>query len=233
MKNIACCIFGYDITKGMKSQGSISLLQAKPNSKPLIYYNLMSIKSFAKDIFFLLGFDKDKILKKIHHHNLSKNITIIHNDQYDIGNQGYAFKLFIDTLLNSDVIDRVDGVLFVNNYSIYKNIPKFSKDRSWILLDKKNNKPRYNIGCFIDNNKLRYMFYNLSDNLWAEVFYLTIVDIKTIFAKINDLYHANMFMFEILNIAIEKQNIEISVLSLDKSKDLVKISGVVDKSKIK
>lgn len=231
MKNIACCIFAHEITKGMKSYGSICLLKAKKNSKELLFHNISSIRNISKNIFLLLGFDADRIVQKIDQHKMTY-LSVINNDSYLSKNDAYAFKLAVKKILSTD-ISKIAGVLFVNQNIILKKMPSFLKDKSWVLIDKKSNKSRYNIGCFIEDNILKYMFYNISNNYWTEMVYLTIDDIKTISQKINDLYYDNMFMFEVINTAIEKQNIVFNTIQLDRTADLIKINGIKDKSKIK
>lgn len=231
MKQIACCIFAHEITKGMKSYGSISLLKAKKTSKELLFYNVTNIRNISKNIFLLLGFDSERIIQKIQQYKINY-LSIIDNDSYLLKNDGYAFKLAIKKILSTDT-SKISGVLFINQNIILKKIPSFSKDHSWILIDKKSTRSRYNIGCFIENNILKYMFYNISNYYWAEAVYLTIDDIQKISKKLDKLYYDNMFMFEIINTAIEKQNISFSTIQLDRTADLVKINGIKDKAKIK
>ena len=76
------------------------------------------------------------------------------------------------------------------------------------------------------------IFYDIGKNAWTETFFLTKRDLL----KINnnqELYNNHMFSFEIINTAIEKQNIEFKAVYLDNSSDLIKITGIKDKNKIK
>jgi hypothetical protein len=232
MKKIVCCIFSYDITKGMKSFGSICMLKSSKNSKELFYYNIVNIRKKIKNIFLILGFDKEKILEKAKEYKLLSKINFITNTKYTTKNQGYAFKLAIQKILYEDG-KNIDGILFINNNNLIKNLPVFNKKKSWILLDKKNNKKRYQIGCFIEDYAVRHMFYDLGNIFWAEVVYFCAEDLIAINKQINNIYYDNMFMFEIINTAIEKQNIVFETLELDKTSDIIKINGAKDKLKIK
>jgi hypothetical protein len=233
MTKIACCIFAHEVTKGMKSYGSIGLLKATNKGKELIYHCIKYIKAaiHTKNIFILLGFEEDKLVRKIKEYSLITHDQTITNDYYLEKNQGYAFKLALKKILQSEA--NINGVLFLNSNSIIKKLPSYSTKESWILIDKKLKNPRYNIGCFIADNMVKHMFYNLGDSYWAEAIYLTMSDIKKIYACLDDLYYDNMFMFEIINTAIERQSINIKALYSLKSTDIVKITGLKDKHKIK
>jgi hypothetical protein len=229
MKQIICCIFAHEITKGMKSFGSISLLKSNKKSKELLFHTIYNIKKTIKHIFLVLGFDEERISKKIKEYRLQK-IESISNYKYNTTNQGYAFKLAINTILSK--YSNYDGILFVNHNNLIKKMPSFPKQKSWILVDKKSYKKRYEIGCFIKDNTLHHMFYDLGDILWAEVVYFSLDDLKKIQQNINQ-YYDNMFMFEIINKAIEDQNILFHTIQLDKASDLIRINGIKDKAKIK
>lgn len=234
MTKIACCIFAHEITKGMKSYGSINLLKSGIKTKELIYHCIKHIKAtiHSKNIFVILGFEEDKIIKKIKEYNLLEETNTIINQYYNEKNQAYSFKLAISKILESDI--GINGVLFINSNNIIKKLPVYSTKESWILIDKKNKIPRYNVGCFIaENNLVKHLFYDLGDKYWAEAVYLTLSDIKKIHSQIDTLYYDNMFLFEVLNTAIEKQFIDIKAVYSDKINNIVKITGLKDKSKIK
>jgi choline kinase len=229
MKQIICCVFAHDITKGMKSFGSISLLKPNKKSKELLFHTISNIKKTIKTIFLVLGFDEERISKKIKEYRLQK-IEPIFNYKYDTTNQGYAFKLAINTILSK--YSDYDGILFINHNNLIKKLPSFPKKKSWILVDKKSCKKRYQIGCFIKDNILHHMFYDLGDIVWAEVVYFSFEDLKKIQTNINE-YYDNMFMFEIINKTIENENILFHTVQLDKASDLIRINGIKDKAKIK
>lgn len=232
MSKIACCIFSYEITKGMKSYGSIGLLKSNNKAKELIYHAIRYIKSIlhTKNIFVLVGFDEEKIIKKLKEHNLFYNNTIS-NNLYNDKNHGYAFKLSIEKIFSANL--GINGVLFINGSNIIKKLPQYSTKESWILIDKKHKNPRFNIGCFIEDNYVQHLFYNLSDSYWAEAVYFTMDDLKKIYDKIDDLYYDNMFMFEIINTAIEKQAISFKAIYNQKVNNIIKINGLKDKHKIR
>lgn len=234
MTKIACCIFAHEITKGMKSYGTIGLLKSSNKTKELIYYCIKYIKTaiHSKNIFVLLGFEEDKLIKKIKEYNLLTADNTISNTEYTEKNQGYAFKLALKKILQNN--QNINGVLFFNSNSIIKKLPTYSTKESWILIDKKTKTPRYNIGCFIDeNNYVQHLFYNLGNQYWAEAVYFTMEDLKKIYSQMDVLYYDNMFLFEIINIAIEKQFLNIKAIHNTKTNNIIKITGLKDKHKIR
>lgn len=233
MTKIACCIFAHEVTKGMKSYGTISLLKSSNKAKELIYHCTKYIKNaiHSKNIFILLGFEEDKLSKKIKEYNLATEDNIISNKAYLEKNQGYAFKLALKKILQSNT--GVNGVLFISSNNIIKKLPTYSTKESWILIDKTIKNPRYNIGCFVDdNNNVKHLFYNLGDKYWAETIYFTMSDLEKIYSQLDKLYYDNMFLFEIINIAVEKQLLNIKAIHNDKISNIVKITGLKDKHKI-
>lgn len=229
MKQISYCIFSYQITKGMKSYGSLSLLKHN-NSKELILQliNFLQTKTKHRNLYVVLGFDEEKIKKRFSEHAVSCNY--LSNQKYDVLGNGYAFKMTLDSIMVD--IDNIDGVLFINNNLLIKNLPKYPTNQSWIITQKvkKNKKNKSYTGCRGDHN-LEYLFYDIGDNEWTGIFFLTSHDLKMIYNH-KDLYYDNMFDFEIINTAIEKQHIPFSIINC-KHTDIITINGIKDKAKLK
>jgi hypothetical protein len=231
MKKIVSCIFSHEITKGMKSYGPIALLKAKKYSYELIYYVIKALSLSTKyvELYIVFGFEEDRIKKRLSELNI-KNQSIS-NTMYETTNFGYAFKLLINQLLLKNT-DNINGFLFINGNIILKKMPKYPTENSWLLMDKKGPHENSNIGCQISHNIVDYVFYDIGKNAWTETFFLTKKDLLKIH-KNQQLYHNNMFSFEIINTAIEKQKIEFKAVYLDNSCDFIKINGIKDKNKIK
>lgn len=232
LKRPSCCIFLHDITKGMKSYGSIGLLKSNNKAKELFYHCIkLTQKSFRyKNLYALLGFESEKIKKKIESYKFQT--VAVYNDQYKDKNYGYAFKLFISTLTEED-LNLINGIVFFPGNILIHKLPRLNYKQSWVVLKKKHKKQNNNdIGCTINNDHVNYMFYDIGEYTWTEILFLTSQDLKNIMENIS-LYYDNMFMFEIINTIVEKQNIELKTVVLDKIGDVVKISGIKDKNKIK
>lgn len=231
MKNIGLCVFAFDITKGMKSYGSLYLLKKQPKTKELIFHTIDSAKKKIKykDLSVIVGFESEKIKKRLIEEKLTNNAHIIYNEKYKEKNYSYAFKLYLKTILDNS--QNLDGVLFLNGNLLIRSIPNYPTKKSWVLVNKESVIPKNNLSCSLNNKQLNFIFYNLSNHIWKEIMYITIQDLNTIAQRI-DLYHDNMFMFEIINIANEKQKVSFDTIFCSSKKDIVKINSVKDKKKI-
>lgn len=231
MNKIACYILSYDITKGMKSIGPKGLLKSG-RSKELINCQIQNIRDVGIDINVVVGFGAEKIKKKI----LDSNIDTITNDLYESTNHGYALELILDHYNNTKYAGCLivnDGVLFgpkikkiiLNADTIH--LPKLIYMQS----DNKHRKDIFNIGCSItETNYIQHMFFDLTNNLWAEIAYF---DNQTL-SSIQKLYSSNMrnmFLFEILNKSIDL-GIQYTAVKI-KISDILKINGAKDSNKIK
>jgi hypothetical protein len=180
-----------EITKGMKSVGSKSLLKIK-NSKSVIEYQielLLSIKDKVS-INIATGFDNDRINKTIDRY---KSINIIHNDQYENTNYGKCIKLFIQQNPNIDNLFVIgSGVLFKKNIFSQNSFDNMSRI---FILDKPAN--NFNIGCN-PNTNIEYLFYDLPEP-WTECVYFDLSGIEGLKTLIEQKNIDQMYIFEILN----------------------------------
>ena len=226
---IACCIFSYNVTKGMKSIGPIGSLKKNSKSDTLIFQQIKYIRDIFKnvDIYVVTGFGTSKLVKDI---PSKKYIHYIENDQYDNKNYGYAFNLFLEYI--SSKLDSYNGVFFLDSNVIIKSLIYKKIKQSWIVLKNvsKQNKSEY-LGAKFDDDQLQYLFYNIGNKAWCKSFYLTKQDILSIIERRN--FHDHMFMFEILNKITEDTDIKIQSYDLHSKNDCVEIMGLKDKNKIK
>lgn len=231
MKKIACCIFSYEITKGMKSFGPIGLLKSNAKNDELIIQQINNLYSLSDniDIFVVVGFGNEKIQKK-----LPKNIHSIVNTEYENKNHGYALKLALDSYAAKN--NEYDGLLLLNNNLIIKddkNIRNFSTNNSWIISRKKQKKhiDEKTLGCIINSEKkLDYIFYGVGEHEWYEFFYLCDKDINKIRSSI-DIFYDNMFLFEIINKSISHSRIEYNQIQVSNN-SILHITGIRDKQKL-
>lgn len=226
---IACCIFSYGITKGMKSIGPIGSLKKSSKSEALILHQIKYVRNIFKnvDIYIVTGFGEAKLCKDI---PSKKYIHYINNDQYDTKNYGYALDLFLNTIESK--LDNYSGVFFLDSNVIIKSLNYKKIKKSWIVLrnQSKKNKLEY-LGVKFDEDNLQYLFYNIGNKAWCKSFYLTKEHLLSIIETRQ--FHDNMFMFEILNKFIEDTGIEIQSYNLHSKNDCVEILGPKDKNKIK
>ena len=231
MKKIACCIFSYEITKGMKSFGPIGLLKSNPKNDELIIQQIKNLHSLYDniEIFVVVGFGNEKLQKK-----LPKDIVSIFNTEYENKNHGYALKLILSEYQSR--ADEFNGLLLLNNNIVIrdnKKIKHFPTDSSWIVSKKKQKKQTDErvLGCIVNPEKqLDYIFYGVGDHEWYELFYLCDNDIIKLQSSIDDFYD-NMFLFEIINKSISHNKIKYNQMQISNS-SILHITGIKDKQKL-
>jgi len=229
---IACCIFSYNITKGMKSIGPIGALKKNNKSKNLIVMQIEYLRKIFKnvDIYVVTGFGADKITKILNH---KKTVDIIYNPEYETKNYGHALKLFLDHIDQQNI--EYDGLFCLDSNIVVRSLGKKQKQQSWAIVQKhrKNKNKKDYLGININsNNYIQQMFYNVGDYRWCKGFYLTKQDFD-LMIKNKDMYHDNMFIFEILNDLIDNHHMQFSTHLVTGSSNFTEILGIKDKSKIK
>lgn len=206
-----------DITKGMKSIGSKSLLEVSKNLT-VIDYQIQYLKKYYHpiNIYICTGFEHEKIVKKTSKY---KNITYVYNPSYDSDNQsGSLIKCIKDYTIDNAIILN-NGVLPLEKLEIniqFTSIPVTSK----------NLKTQFDIGCN-DTEISKYLFYDLP-NRWLEFAYLNHLTIQKI-VELNKIKKYNkLFLFELLNILMD-HGIDIKTTVLTKNLP-IKINNIKDLS---
>lgn len=230
MKNIACFICSYEITKGMKSYGPLGLLKNTKNSKELVLCQIDSLNHlFHKpNINIISGFGTEKLCKKI-----SKNIGRIYNDRFETANHGYVLKLILS---NFDE-NKHDGLFLLDHGVLFKDVnrmPESSFKNSWVMsrkIKKQDLKTKY-IGSVTDSlGQIDYLFYDIASLAWCGAIYLSKKDVISLKKSI-DLFYDNMFLFEVINKSITANIVKYDnfVISND---SFIMITGIKDRNKIK
>jgi len=215
-----------EITKGMKSIGSKSLLKIR-KTKHIIDHQIEQIQSISKKIriHIATGFDNEKIKKIVaKHNNVYTNINIIHNTDYELSNYGRSVELLVNSLESNSngLFILCSGVLFKKNtfhHTCLKNNSKI------FLLN--NPKTNFNIGCSYGDT-IEYMFYDLPEP-WAECAFLNADAIEKLRNIIATKAIKQMYVFEILNDLIS-QNVNFEKKYILKGK-FFKINGTKDLTK--
>ena len=218
--NLNAIIIIPEITKGMKSIGSKSLLKIKNVS--VLEYQIKQIKAINRNIHIGIctGFDSDKIeevIKKSRYSiNMCFNIDYVTTNQFSSVIQ-YINKFNIDNLL---IIS--SGVLFKKstiNTSTLKNNSKI------YILDKP--KSNFTIGCS-PGDTVEYLFYDLIEP-WSECVFLNSEAIKVLI-KINKEHPmCQMYLFEAINTilshGIYMEKVYVSkkgIMKINHPKDIIK-----------
>ena len=190
----------FQISKGIKSIGPKGLLPATSHTKkPLIIQQIENIKSiFGKKkhkIHIVVGYQKEKVLKVLDKHSLTKTLNIIKHKPYESYGEARPVSELICSFEKSNTLIINEGVLFTN-----LSIPKKT---SIYTLPK--NKYNFDIGAVITNNKVNYLCYDIP-NIWAEITFIQKNDLCNIQDitknKIQDKINP-IFMFEYINYLID------------------------------
>jgi hypothetical protein len=208
-----------EITKGMKSIGSKSLLKIKEYS--ILEYQINQILGINNTIKINIatGFDHEKIKEYID--SRYKNINWIYNENYENTNQTKCLSLFLEQIACEDLLIINSGILFKNKSITYSSLK--GNNKIYLL-----NKPKLNfsIGCS-DIQNIEYLFYDLP-NLWAECVYFNTSTTKVLkdILLYNKKHMDKLYLFEIINDLIQ-HNIGFDNMIIDK-KNIFKINNTKD-----
>lgn len=195
-----------EITKGMKSIGSKSLLKIDTDLTP-IDHQIQYLKKYYNPIRIILctGFDHEKI---INHVKKYKNVDLYYNSNYLEDNQSGSLIKCLKTYNPKNALILTNGLLLFDKIKIN------SIASSTYFIDTTKDKRNYfEIGSN-NINKDGYLFYDL-DNKWIELLFLQNEDVSKL-VDIKDpsgLY--KLFLFELINKIrnIEDHSIEFIKLS--------------------
>jgi hypothetical protein len=208
-----------EITKGMKSIGSKSLLDINKDYSILECQIRFFKKYYGSNIKIILctGFEHDKVQKKIQKY---KHIEYSYNSNYETDNQcGSLSKCLLHY--------RPKNTIIVNSGVIFFDKIKIQIDRSATFfikssLDKRNT---FDIGCN-HINRDSYLFYGL-DYRWIEFLYIDEVLMNKILEDMNNNNISNLFLFEYIN-HIQSLYNSLSFELLDKNIYPLKINTIKD-----
>jgi choline kinase len=219
---INALILAPEITKGMKSFGSKSLLEIKKKIS-IIEYQISALKDIDKNISITtaIGFESEKILPILDKHGVKHT----YNPEYKNTNQSYSLKIFLEDNPS------IDNLLIINNGILFKKktITKnmLSGVSKIFVLDKM--KENFSLGCS-QQEKIEYIFYDLPE-LWCECVYLNLEAINTIKYAILHNQVNQMYLFELINKAINlEQTFEKEHIN---KKNIMKINTYKDINKAK
>lgn len=220
-----------EITKGMKSIGSKSLLKIR--NKTLLEHQIDYLFSLSRKIVIniVTGFDHEKINKHVKekYEKRLDQINFVHNDKYENTNYGYSIKLLLNSVNMEELLIISSGIL-IKKLAI--GLESFTGNSKIYLLDKTKN--NFNIGCdSSSDNHINYLFYDLPSP-WAECVYLNKSCVKNLTQMVNEKQSDQMYLFELINslisqdIIFEKTYIKKNqILNISGIKDLVKAKQFV------
>lgn len=172
--------------KGMKSYGNKSLIDF--HKKKLLQYQIDSInlnKDKNKEIIVISDFETHKIQKCFSDQIIIKPLNETNPIYY-----GCDISIY-------------DHVIFIDYGCIFKhNLLKKLRDKSTVAYASNADKYKSDIGCIIENNKLKHMFFDLPENRYCNIFTLCKTDKLKILQ--NQIFsYFNLLSFEIINMLME------------------------------
>lgn len=192
----------HEQTKGMKSFGPKALLKIKLHNKTdlVINHQLEQIaNNLDKEskIVLVVGFDKERLIKKLDIPKKHKNIIIVDNTEYKKWNQSYAMMLGLKAINNNlPTLIMDSGVLLQKPFTIKENVGIENN----IVFTNKNTK-EFDIGCTINDSNVEYMFYDLNPK-WINILLIS-PKYKEPIQKISEM-HKNSNIFEIINYSLKE-----------------------------
>lgn len=212
-----------EITKGMKSIGSKSLLEIK-KKLCILEYQIESLYQIDKNIRITIGtgFESEKIISLLKKH---KTVSHVHNTNYKTTNHGYLLKLYFDYKNSFNDLLIISNGILLKNKCINKTM--LNNESKIFLLDKE--KENFNLGCAdSQQEKTEYIFYDLPQ-LWSECLYLSKKDVATLQDIMQNSSIDQLYLFEIVNEIINKNGL-IKKEYINK-KNIMKINSLKDLAK--
>lgn len=221
---INALIIASEITKGMKSIGSRSLLDICQSSK-VIDQQIQSLKTIHKNIHITIacGYEYDKVSQYVQKY---KNVDTIYNDKYKITNEAENVRLYLEKYPELDNLFIINGGILVKKYTSSYSKIRNSCSTIFLLNGPKNN---FTLGCS-NTEKIEYIFYDL-EHAWSECIYLSQKDIETMRSYLIENNNiAQRYLFEIINTILGTKPIEKIFMN---KKDIMKITNINDIQKAK
>lgn len=211
-----------EITKGMKSIGSKSLLKIK--NKFIIEHQIEQLLCIHKNIQITVatGFDHEKISKILQKY---PRVDIIHNSNYENTNFGKSIELYLQTKNNLENFLLISSGILFKRGTLTSAILKH-QSKIFFLDRPKNN---FDIGSGNGTN-IEYLFYDLPET-WSECVYLNSTAIKALKLLVSNKSIEQMYVFEIIN-SLLSQNV-IFEKQLFPKNNFLKILSIKDVNKAK
>ena len=213
---IHALIIASEVTKGMKSIGSKSLLKIK-NSVLVIEHQIIELQKQHKhiDITVATGFESEKMLKILDEYN----IKFLHNQKYQTTNQTKSIIDYIDNYIPNKLLIITSGILFKSRFLISGH------DSCIFMLDKP--KLDFTIGCNAKDDSV-YLFYDLPQR-WSECSMLNSEDLNVLKKISKNKNLDQLYLFEIMNLLSDNGS-KINKINISKQQ-IMKITSIKDLSK--
>ena len=201
----------------IKSYEPRSLLRI--GNRSLIEHQINTISQCfdSPEIISVVGCHASKVIKKTR-----GKVRVVENQLYDDSNSSESLRLAFNNTLNENILF-MHGDLYFNEHTLDVNY-----DKSFVIIDSKNQIKEHEIGVTICDNKLSIMSYGLPTK-WAQIAYFTAREhriLKSIFQKYEN-QDKKKLSFEVINMVLaaggkfecyEPQNM--SIVEIDRIRDI-------------
>jgi hypothetical protein len=218
-KDLSIIILGGSMVYRMKSYGPKSLI--KLSNQQTIIENQISVISLAYpdcEIILTTGFEADKIVK-----NRPQNIRLVENQLHESTNLLEEIRLALNNCVNDNVLI-INGEMIFNLEAI-DNITK--DDISTVIIDSKGLMPDEEVGVTVVNDRVSIFSHGISPK-WCNIVYLTGKELKFLKCIANDRDKNKLYLFEALNLVIDKRGgfrssepNNLQVNKIESSKDII------------
>ena len=201
----------------MKSYGPKCLLRSEGDMTIIeqIVDNVYNVYPHA-DTMVVVGFEADKVAQA-----LPQRIRIVENQLYQDTNVVESLRLALNNTVTESALF-VYGDLIFNTETIYE----IADGDSCPIVDSKNRFKNEEIGVTIVDNNITNFAYGL-DTKWAQIIFLTGVELEIFRELCFDRRRNKMYPFEIFNIVINrggvigiKEPVDMKIKEVDSLKDL-------------
>lgn len=207
-----------EITKGMKSVGSKSLLPIDDNITT-IDHQIQYLKKHYNPIQIILctGFDHDRINNHIQKY---KNIQCCYNPNYKTDNQVGSLIKCLNKFNPKNALIITSGLLLFDKIKIDKQSSTYFIDPT------KDRRNGFEIGTNNINND-GYLFYGLNYK-WIEVLFLDNKNIQNLTDIRNESSFSKLFLFELINYIKSKDQLVQFIKICDQNIYPIKINSIKD-----
>ena len=208
----------------MRSYGPKSLIRVKNNDNIITRQLSILTKYFeSPEVILIGGFEADKLMN-----NTPEWLIKVENENYDTTNVVRSIGMGIRAATKKNILIVYGDLVF--NEETFKHI---ELDSSLLLIDESGLMTKDEVGCNIANGQIQYLIPDVP-NKWAQIAYLTGVELE-IFKKISwDKKNSRYFGFEAINKVMEKGGKfkaispkGMMITDIDTSKDLTASNKII------
>lgn len=174
----------------MKTYEPRSLLKIKDDTTLIEHQIKLVQQNFGCNIDIVIGFKGQKIQKKLS----NSKINLVENNDFESSNTGYGLEI----ALNNDIESLL---IFHGDLLFNKEVFNVNKNKSFLIVDTKNQIKDKEVGLVINNGTAANLSYGLKPK-WCQIAYFTNSELSML-KELKNKNISNLFLFEIINKIID------------------------------